>query len=350
MSKLFYKNSNIVGLEIGQKDIKIMSIDPEKWLVLGYGAIDVDEDKMKKSLEKDSEYMCENIKRLLSRNIIGKINSNKVIVNIPTSNSYIRTFNLPIKAKKNLKDAIDLEVSQYIPVSTPLLSIDYEVIKEDKNEITVTMAASPKGIISNVVEACEGANLTLNAIEPKINSVARILDLTEKGNLVTVIVDIGANSTDIAILEDSVVRISGSVSIGGNDLTLAISKKMNVSAEKAHQLKTLNGLNPGESQKIIKSSISPHLQKIKKEIDRVIRYYNERISKKKIEQILIVGGGANLPGIGEYYTNELIMPARVAVPWQNLDFGKLKEPAKQFRPHFISVAGLAITKPEEIWR
>ena len=81
MSKLFYKNSNIIGLEIGQKDIKIMSIDPEKWLVLGYGAIDVDEDKMKNSLEKDSEYMCENIKRLLNKNVIGKINGYCIIYN-----------------------------------------------------------------------------------------------------------------------------------------------------------------------------------------------------------------------------------------------------------------------------
>jgi len=42
------------------------------------------------------------------------------------------------------------------------------------------------------------------------------------------------------------------------------------------------------------------------------------------------------------------MAARVASPWQTLDFGKLPQPAKQFRPRYITVAGLASIKPEDI--
>jgi type IV pilus assembly protein PilM len=81
-----------------------------------------------------------------------------------------------------------------------------------------------------------------------------------------------------------------------------------------------------------------------------MRYYNERISDDKehrIEQLLVVGSGSNVPGIGEYFTNQLVMPARVASPWQQLNFGKLPEPAKQFRPRYLTVAGLASVSPEE---
>ena len=70
----------------------------------------------------------------------------------------------------------------------------------------------------------------------------------------------------------------------------------------------------------------------------------------KIEQVLIVGAGSNVPGIGDYFTNELIMPARVASPWQRLDFGDLKQPSKQFRPRYITVAGLANVKYKDIWK
>jgi type IV pilus assembly protein PilM len=70
----------------------------------------------------------------------------------------------------------------------------------------------------------------------------------------------------------------------------------------------------------------------------------------KIEQVLIVGGGANVPGIGEFFTNELVMAARVASPWQRLDFGQLREPNKQFRPRYIAVAGLASLSNEEVWK
>ena len=82
-----------------------------------------------------------------------------------------------------------------------------------------------------------------------------------------------------------------------------------------------------------------------------MRYYNERMnSEVKIEQLLIVGSGSNMPGIGEYFTNELILPSRVASPWQKLDFGKLPEPVRQFRPRYITVAGLASINPGDIWK
>lgn len=82
-----------------------------------------------------------------------------------------------------------------------------------------------------------------------------------------------------------------------------------------------------------------------------MRYYDERISDtRKLEQLLVVGSGSNLPGIGEYFTDVLVMPARVASPWQKLDFGKLQEPPKQFRSRYITVAGLASITPGSMWK
>ena len=82
-----------------------------------------------------------------------------------------------------------------------------------------------------------------------------------------------------------------------------------------------------------------------------MRYYSERISEqRKLEQLLVVGSGSNMPGIGEYFTNELVIAARVASPWQKLNFGKLPEPARQLRPRYITVAGLAIISPRSIWK
>ena len=350
MSKLFYKHSQLIGIEIGTKDIKAMSVNPDNWSVFGYGAVDVDEDKMKQSLEKlDDDYLETSLTRLLKSNIVGKTNSKEAIINVPTSYTYVRTFTLPIEAKKNLQEAIELEVSQYIPVAVPLLFIDYEIIKETKEDLTITVAACPRGVIENSLNACENIGLTVLAAEPKINSVARIIGLTEQGELTTAIIDISQNNTDIAILSNNIVRLTGSIAVGGNNMTADIAKNNRISLEKAHQLKTINGLNPGVNQSKIKTATEPTLKQIIKELNRVIRYYNERISDEKIEQILIVGGGANLPGIGDYFTNALIMPARVASPWHNLDFGKLQQPNKQYRPHFISVAGLAITSEKEIW-
>ncbi|MDB5167853.1 MAG: Cell division protein FtsA [Candidatus Saccharibacteria bacterium] len=351
MVKLFYKDKPIIGLDISQTGIKVMAVDPKKWLVLGYGSIDLDPAKVQKSLDNSDGYLTANIATLLGEKLIGTLPSNHVVLGVPTSRTFSRTFTIPVSAEKHLADAVEVEVDQYIPIPIGSLYVDYEVIARTKENITVIMSAVPKVLIDNCNTALAGAGLQPILIEPSINSVARVLEATEEGHLTTLIIDIGPANTDIAVLESGAIRVSGGLGIGGNTFTLDIAKKMNVALENAHQLKVLNGLNAGPRQTKITAALQPSLQRILSEVRKVIRYYNERLNDdRKIEQVLIVGGGSNVPGIGDYFTNELIMPARVASPWQKLDFGNLPQPSKQFRPRYIAVAGLASVKREEVWK
>jgi type IV pilus assembly protein PilM len=351
MTKLFFKDKPIIGLDISSTGIKVMSINSKKWLVLGYGSIDLEPVKVKESLEGTSTYLADNIQLLIKEKIVGTLSSKDVVVSIPTSRSYSRTFTLPIDVEKSLKDAIGLEVDQYVPIPASTLYIDYEIVERNKKEITVLMSAVSKSIIDKYIAAVKNAGLTTVLVEPSINSVARLLTNTEEGNLPTVIVDIGPANTDIAILDGGTVRVTGGLAIGGNTFTLDLSRKLGITLENAHQLKVLNGLNAGSRQEKIKKAVESSLEQIVSETRKVMRYYTERINdKQKLEQLLIVGSGSNMPGIGEYFTDNLVMPARVASPWQKLDFGELPEPDRQLRPRYITVAGLAIINPGDIWK
>lgn len=229
------------------------------------------------------------------------------------------------------------------------LYVDYEIIERTKDALTVVMAAVPKNLIDSCIAATTSAGLQPVMIEPGINAVARVLEATEEGHLPTLIIDIGPAGTDIAVLDGGAIRVTGGIGIGGNTFTLDIAKKLGVTLENAHQLKVLNGLSAGPRQAKITSALQPSLQRIITEVRKVIRYYNERlVTDHKLEQVLVVGGGSNMPGIGDYFTNELVMAARVASPWQRLDFGKLAQPNKQFRPRYITVAGLASIPPGSV--
>ncbi len=349
MGKLFYKDKSLIGLDISTTEIKVMSVNPEKQLVLGYGAIDVDAAKMNKMFEKGGPYLEQQLKSLFSDKIIGTIGSTQAVISIPTSKTYARAFTVPKTAEKNLQEAVELEVGQYVPIPLALLYVDYEIIERSNDSLTIIMAAVPQVMVDNVLAAAQSVGLSVNAIEPGINSIARLLQSTEGAELPTVVVDIGPANTDIAVL-DKAIRVTGGTTVGGSTFTLDIAKKLGVALENAHQLKVLNGLSPGPRQKKITAAVEPNLQHITSEIRRVMRYYNERISgDRKLEQLLIVGGGSNMPGIGEYFTNDLLVPSRVASPWQSLNFGELPEPAKQFRPRYITVAGLAGLTHKDIW-
>lgn len=350
MSNLFFKDKPIIGLDISTTSLKLMSVDTKKWTVLGYGSVDVDPAKMESSLDSDGAYITEQLAALIKDKTLGSFGSNHVIMSVPTSRTYSRSVTIPNDVTSPLKDSIQLEAEQYIPIPTGQLYIDYEITHKDSSSTTALMCAVPQKIVDNCVKAARECNLQVIMVEPGMLSVARLLRYTEDGSLPTVVVDIGAASTDVAII-DGTIKVTGGLPIGGNTFTLNISEKMKVTLEKAHQLKVLNGLNPSPKQKAIVAALEPNMKRIVQEIKKIIRYYIERVpGARNIEQVIIVGGGSNVPGIGEFFTDNLVIASRVASPWQMLNFAKLPQPARQFKPRYLTVAGLASVKPEEIWK
>ena len=350
MSKYFYKDKPITGLDIGQTSIKIMSLNPSKMTVLGYGSLDIDPSKMQQSLEEDGAYLVERLKVLLEQKVVGHLDSSHVVLGIPASKTYNRSITLPADIKGDLMSAIKLEAEQSIPIPIDQLYIDYEVTARSNESINVYTCAVPKKIVDSCVAAAESVGLEVVLVEPSMHAVARLLRVNEHGDLPTVVVDIGAANTDVAILNQT-IKVIGSAQVGGNTLTLDISEALKITLEQAHQLKVLSGMSAGTKQRKITKAVTPSLQKINGEIKKMIRYYTERIPEaQKVEQVLIIGGGSNMPGIGDFFTDNLELASRVASPWQHLSFGKLPQPSKQFKAHYISVVGLAMVHPKDIWR
>lgn len=351
VGRLFHKDKPIAGLDISTTGIKIMAIDPKKMAVLGYGSIDLDPAHVQESMTGGSDFLADALRKLLKENLKGHLPSDQVVMSVPTSRTFSRMMVLPAEAQKNLAEAVQLEAEQYIPVAVSELYVDYQVLERTPKDINVLVSAVPKKIVDNLTSVCAKAGLVVSMIEPGINAAARLIKATEEGHLPSVIVDIGAATSDIGLLDNGTVRLTGGVAVGGHTFTLRISESLKISLEEAHQLKVHSGLGPGPSQSKLKIALEGSLGQIVSEMRKIIRYYNERIGvKTKIEQIIIVGGGSNVPGIGEAITDSMLMPARVASPWDALKFGRLEPPSRQSKPRYIIAAGLAIVDPKEIWR
>lgn len=350
MNDLFYTNKPIIGLDISRTDIRVASVDRSKMLVHGYGSIDLDPAKFTDDMKQSQGYLLQRLNTLLHDHITGKIEGSRAAIGVPAARTFTRTFRLPAGKEAELKEAVNLETEQFIPMPLENLYVDYEIIKRSSKDLTVLTCAVPKQFIDSLLETMADAGVDVAMIEPSITSVARLLEATNEGSgLPTVIVDIGPVSTDIAIF-DQAIRVASSIAVGSNTMTLDIARHMNIPLEEAHQLKVLSGLNMGPRQAKIVNALSPSLKKISNEASKVMRFYTDRFpQERKLEQLLIVGSGSNIPGLGDFFTNELVMPARIASPWQELKFGDLDPPAKPLRPRFMAAAGLALVKPEGIW-
>ena len=74
MQRLLYKDKALIGLDISTSDIKVMAINNKKD-VIGYGAIDISNEKFHKSLEENDDYLLLQLKKLFSEKIHGHLPS-----------------------------------------------------------------------------------------------------------------------------------------------------------------------------------------------------------------------------------------------------------------------------------
>jgi len=96
-------------------------------------------------------------------------------------------------------------------------------------------------------------------------------------------------------------------------------------------------------------AVEPELNRLVGEIKKVMRYYTERASDdQQIGQIIILGGGANLPGLSAYITNKTRIPTRLNAPWSKLSFDSLQKPHELQTTLYTTAAGLTLISPEEV--
>lgn len=349
---LVYKDKPLFGLDIGTSSIKIMQIGVinKKQSILGYGVASYDQDAVVNGVVEDPELLAKNTKQLFEKGLIGEISTRRVALSIPVARTYNRVMNLPLMSHKDLTEAVRLEAEQYIPVPIDELYIDYNITAQTKEGFELLAVAAPKKIVDSYLTFTNLLGLEVCILETTINASSRLVANSESEDLPTILIDFGSVSVDITIFDKQLI-VTGTVAGGGETFTELISKKLDVSNQVAHTIKTKYGLGVSKKQKDIQDALKPLLTSLTKEIRKMIRYYDERTSSEgKISQIITMGGGANMPGLSEYITSEMRLPARMCNPWANLDFAKLQPPSSVEKSMYVTAAGLALIKPKDIWQ
>lgn len=348
---LFFKDKPVFGLDIGYSSLKVLQADTtgKKQVVLGYGATNFEAGSVKDGVIINPEAIAKATHELFDKYLIGDITTRRVMLSIPASRSYSRNVHLPKLGSKELHDAVVLEVEQYVPVPNDELYIDYTAIDETADSVELIVVAVPKKIIDSYLQLAKILNLDVVGVEPSIAAAGRLFLQAESSDIPTVLIDFGSLSSDITIYDKGLI-ITGTVSGGGDNFTDMIASTLNVSRQEAHIIKTKYGLGVSKKQREITDGLTPMLQQLAKEVRRMIRYYEERSgTERKIAQVVTMGGGANMPGLSEYLTNLIRIPVRMCDPWQNLDFSGLQPPNSVEKSMYVTVSGLALTPPKELF-
>lgn len=347
----FYQDKPIFGLDIGFSNIKVMQVDitRKQPAVIGYGVGEFNPQFMKDGVIVDHEGMAKAGLELFKRRMIGEVTTPRVAMTIPAARTYSRVIKLPKLANKELADAVRMEAEQYIPVPVDQLYMDHNIIAQTDKEIELFAVAVPRKIVDSYILFARLLGLEPVAMQTSIEAATRLFIRSEFSDTPTVLVDFGSKSSDITILDKTLI-VTSTMTGGGDDFTNRIADKLNVSTAEAQIIKTKYGLSISKKQREITEAIKPMVEQLSKEIRRMIRYYEERSgTERKINQVVTMGGGANMPGLSEALTSNLRLPVRMSDPWHYVQFSKLQPPSNVERSLFVTVAGLALINPREIF-
>ncbi|MCK4781783.1 type IV pilus assembly protein PilM [Candidatus Parcubacteria bacterium] len=357
--------TNGFGMDISDLSVKIVKLKKRRGVLslACFGETEIKPGIIKDGEIQDKEALVEIIKKALNKVKGEKLNSRYVVASLPEEKAFLQVIQMPKMSKDELKKAVLFEAENYIPLSLTEVYLDFQIVQLLHNHLDrleVLIAASPKKIVDPYVYVLKKAGLQPKILEVESSAISRALIKDELTVIPLFLIDIGATRTSFIIFSGHSLRLTSSVLISSQKFTDIISRAMKIDSEQAEKVKWKYGLKDRKTKKgkQVFEALVPILTDLGEQIKLYLDYYRthaapEHIAPngKKVEKILLCGGGANLPGLCDELFSQLKIPVETGNPWINILSESSKEIPKVFLGEslkYTTALGLALRAVKEI--
>lgn len=338
------------GLDIGATSMKLISLQRQRnGLSLKSCLMTVTPAKgLFSESSFDQEAMAQAIQRLM---IDAKITTKNVNLALPENQVFTKVIEMPELSDKELSSAIYWEAEQHIPAPLDTMAIDYKVVRRNSsNEVSpkmqVLLVGAPKAMVHRYQQIIEIAGLSINAIETEIISVVRSL-IPSNTNSVIFIVNIGALSTSIAIVQGDTIVFTYAIPLGGAAMDRAIASNFGFSPAQAEEYKKTYGINDQSLGGKLSVALQPVLMSMLTEVKKALAYYTDKYrNDAPISQIVLTGGGSLLPGIDLFFVKNTSIETVLGNPWKINAIEGITPDVLNQGPRFSVAVGLAMRSDE----
>ena len=349
---LLLQSANYLGVDIGSTGIKVVELKKEKGKIklVNYG---FSEHKKHATIDwqKNTQLASELFLNILNE---GGINTKDAVSALPTFSVFSSVLNLSNLDKKDIPSAVHWEAKKVIPLPLDEMILDWRVLEDGLSDqekkaksknMKVLLTGAPRSLVKKYTEIFKLSEVNLLSLETETFSLIRSLLGGDKSTIM--LVEIGASTTDVSIVDNNIPTLSRSIDVGGIAITKALSLKMSMGTAKAEQFKydlCMNALKAEgvEMPEVIVDIISP----IVNEIKYAINLFQNK-SGKTTEKIVLSGGSALLPNICGYLSKILDKKVIIGDPWARLSYpSDLKPLLNEIGPRMAVAIGLAMRELE----
>ena len=312
--------AQVFGLDIGRSFVKVakVKVSGKKKFLEAASSIQSPAGGIMSESPIDLKKLADSINKCVDE---AKIGSNKCAVSLLESQVVTRLIELPPLTDKELSAAINWEAEQYIPLPIKDVNLQYKVVSRPetsgRDKMQVLLVAAPLRVIDKYLTVVKEAGLTAAFLESESFALSRAF--TKPQDPVTIIVSVGAVSTELVITYLGSVLFTRSVATGGINLTRAIMAEFNLPQDQAEQYKQAYGILEDKLSGKVAAVLKPILDVLVSEILKAVEFAHGILKDSETKRSVVCGGGSFLPGVIQFLAERTSLEVSFGDPWQDFE-------------------------------
>ena len=339
---------NIGAGQITLAEFKVSSGNSPELLQYGSMPLGIEPD----SDADSSAYVIDALRTLMREK---SIRPAPLLMSVSGQTVFPRFVKLPPVTKDKIYQMVRYEAEQNVPFPIEEVVWDYQLIGDaadgEQGAMIVAIKNDSAASLTNCVEAV--------GLEPEIVDVAplAIANCVQMSypdlDSCTMVLDIGARSTNLVFLEDGRVFYR-TIPVAGNTITQEIAKSFQVDFREAEQMKLEKGFvalggnyaSEDETAEKLSKVIRNVVTRLHAEINRSINFYRSQQGGSAPSRVLLTGGSSTISHMDTFFREKLKVDVDYLNPFGSVEIGGKVDADKVGEDFYglAEVVGLAMRK------
>jgi len=323
----------VIGLDIGTTHVRAAEIQfgrpgaagGQQATLVRHGQVPIPLGAVRDGEVEDAPVVAAALRRMWSE---AKFSTRNVVIGVGNQRVVVRELELPWMPLDQIRVSLPFQVQELIPMSTDEALLDYFPTTESQGPagrlVQGMLVAATRDTVNANVLAVESAGLRPQMVDLNAFALLRAQTRGELGQRTVAFVEIGARITQVVIAAHGSPRFIRVLPSGGQNVTDAVAAALGISGMDAENVKREVGVGFG---------VAPELSAAAEAINGVVRplveavrntfvYYAGNNPGAGIELAVLTGGGAHLPGLGQYLASTSRLAVSFGDPLAGLKFGR----------------------------
>jgi type IV pilus assembly protein PilM len=308
--KLEIDQREVFGLDIGSSSVCAIQLQKKgsQWSVTAGGRVKISPSEGVRNLHEINTVRA--INECLE---LTGIRTRFAVCGISGPEVAVRDFKFPSLPSDEIESAVMLEATQVCPFNADDITIDYQLVRNGKDNVSGILVAATNQLISSKVELAKQAALDCVLMDVDGLALLNCLSGCEQNDAgqTTAILNVGNSHTTLAIMSGEgkhALPFIRDVAFAGNDIAEAVANEQDMSPETVKEI--VLGDSTAE-QPELDNSLEKACEGLVVDVTETLRYYAAQEKSSLVEKIFVCGGFAAVKGFVELLDKRL--PAKVVL-------------------------------------